>query len=41
MTVLRTTIDPKGPDFAANAAAMEQKLAELDVEYAKVLESGG
>lgn len=41
MTVLRTTVDPRSADFTANMAAMEAKLAELDGEYAKVLESGG
>lgn len=41
MTALRSRIDPAASEFKANAAAMASKLAELDVLYAKVLESGG
>ena len=41
MSALRTAVDPLSADFAANKAAMEAKLAELDGEYAKVLEAGG
>ncbi len=41
MTALRTTIDPHSAEFLANKKAMEEKLAELDGEYAKVLEAGG
>ena len=41
MTVLRTTIDPLSPEFKSNAEAMAEKLAGLDGDYAKVLESGG
>src|SRR6185312_918483 len=41
VTALRTTIDPHSAEFMANKEAMEEKLAELDGEYAKVLEAGG
>ena len=41
MTVLRSDIDPRGPDFAANARAMGALVAELRARAAEVAEGGG
>ncbi|MFZ2511425.1 MAG: carboxyl transferase domain-containing protein [Gordonia sp. (in: high G+C Gram-positive bacteria)] len=41
MTVLRSTLDTDSAEFAANVEAMNAKLAELDVEFGKVLDGGG
>ena len=41
MTVLPTALDTTGADYAANRAAMLDKLAALDAEHAKALAGGG
>ncbi|WP_132992163.1 acyl-CoA carboxylase subunit beta [Gordonia zhaorongruii] len=41
MTVLRSRIDTSSDEFVANAGAMNAKLADLDVEFRKVLAGGG
>ena len=41
MTVLRSAIDDRSPEFAANRAAMEAKLAELAAEHGKAIAGGG
>ncbi|MFG2823902.1 acyl-CoA carboxylase subunit beta [Kitasatospora sp. NPDC048365] len=41
MTVLPTRLDTAAPEFAANRAAMLERLAELDAEHAKALAGGG
>ena len=41
MTVLRSAIDDGSPEFAANRAAMEAKLAELAAEQGKAIAGGG
>ncbi|WP_448221850.1 acyl-CoA carboxylase subunit beta [Gordonia iterans] len=41
MTVLQSKIDTGSPEFVANVEAMNAKLADLDVEFRKVLEGGG
>ncbi|GAC56518.1 putative acyl-CoA carboxylase beta chain [Gordonia hirsuta DSM 44140 = NBRC 16056] len=41
MTVLRSKLDPTSEEFATNVEAMNAKLAELDVEFRKVIEGGG
>ncbi|GHJ47770.1 acetyl-CoA carboxylase carboxyltransferase subunit [Catellatospora sp. TT07R-123] len=41
MTVLRSTLDSASADYAANRAAMLDKLAEVDAEHAKALAGGG
>ncbi|MGH7041804.1 MAG: carboxyl transferase domain-containing protein [Acetobacteraceae bacterium] len=41
MSVLRSAIDPRTPEFAANAATMDALVAELRVHVAKVAEGGG
>ncbi|WP_405760565.1 acyl-CoA carboxylase subunit beta [Streptomyces sp. NBC_01420] len=41
MTVLPTGLDTASPDYAANRAAMLDKLAELEAAHAKALEGGG
>ncbi len=41
MTVLRSAIDPNSADYAANRAAMLEKLAELEAEQAKAVAGGG
>ncbi|GAC78254.1 MULTISPECIES: acyl-CoA carboxylase subunit beta [Gordonia] len=41
MTVLRSKIDTTSDEFVANVEAMNAKLAELDVEFRKVLVGGG
>ncbi len=41
MTVLRTAVDRTSADYAANRAAMLEKLAELDAEQAKAVAGGG
>ncbi|UJW29070.1 acyl-CoA carboxylase subunit beta [Saccharothrix sp. AJ9571] len=41
MTTLRSTVDSRGADFAANREAMLAKLAELEAEQAKAVAGGG
>lgn len=41
MTVLKSTLDTTGADFAAHRDAMLAKLAELDAEHAKAVAGGG
>jgi acyl-CoA carboxylase subunit beta len=41
MTTLRSTVDPKAADFAANRDAMLAKLAEIEAEHAKAVAGGG
>ena len=41
MTVLRSSIDTSAADFAANRAALREKIAELDAEHAKAVAGGG
>ena len=41
MTVLQSKIDTSSEEFTANVEAMNEKLAELDLEFRKVLEGGG
>ncbi|MFT3661234.1 MAG: carboxyl transferase domain-containing protein [Gordonia sp. (in: high G+C Gram-positive bacteria)] len=41
MTILKSKIDPDSAEFAANVAAMNAKLADLDVQFRKVLAGGG
>jgi acetyl-CoA carboxylase carboxyltransferase component len=41
LTVLRSVLDDRSPDYAANREAMLDKLAELAVEQAKAIAGGG
>ncbi|GAA2112734.1 acyl-CoA carboxylase subunit beta [Actinomadura alba] len=41
MTVLRSALDPRDPDYRRNRAAMLAKLTQLDDEHAKALLGGG
>ena len=41
MTILKSKIDPASDEFAANVAAMNEKLAEVGEEFRKVLDGGG
>ena len=41
MTALKSTVDPRSPEHAANREALLAKLAELDGEHAKALAGGG
>ncbi len=41
MTVFRSALDNRSPDFAANREAMLAKLEELDQEHAKAVAGGG
>jgi len=41
VTVLRSTLDVRGEDFQANAAAMRAKLEALEAEHAKAVAGGG
>ena len=41
MSVLRTMVDRTAPEYAANRAALLEKIAELDVEQAKAVAGGG
>ncbi|WP_158893610.1 acyl-CoA carboxylase subunit beta [Amycolatopsis anabasis] len=41
MTVLKSTADTQGAEFAANRDAMLAKLAELEAEHAKAIAGGG
>ncbi|MEC3976127.1 acyl-CoA carboxylase subunit beta [Amycolatopsis sp. H20-H5] len=41
MTAIRSTVDPRGEEFAANRASMLEKLAEIDTEHAKAIAGGG
>ncbi|HCT77702.1 MAG TPA: acetyl-CoA carboxylase carboxyltransferase subunit [Micromonosporaceae bacterium] len=41
MTLLKSTLDVKSPDFTANREVMLAKLAELDQEHAKAVAGGG
>ncbi len=41
MTALRTTVDPRSPDFAANAAAMRALVDDLRARVADVEQGGG
>ncbi|AXB42003.1 acyl-CoA carboxylase subunit beta [Amycolatopsis albispora] len=41
MTTLRSTVDSRGAEFAANREAMLAKLAELEAEQAKAVAGGG
>src|SRR5580704_2034633 len=41
LTVLRSVLDDRSPDYAANRTAMLDKLAELTVEQAKAIAGGG
>ncbi|MBN6040702.1 acyl-CoA carboxylase subunit beta [Amycolatopsis sp. 195334CR] len=41
MTTLRSMVDSRGADFAANREAMLAKLAELEAEQAKAVAGGG
>ncbi|MFL6119408.1 acyl-CoA carboxylase subunit beta [Actinophytocola sp.] len=41
MNALRSTVDPKSAEFAANRDAMLAKLAEIEAEHAKAIAGGG
>ncbi|NEE56480.1 acyl-CoA carboxylase subunit beta, partial [Streptomyces sp. SID8455] len=41
MTVLPTGLDTNSPEYAANRAALLEKLTELEAEHAKALAGGG
>jgi acyl-CoA carboxylase subunit beta len=41
MTTIRSTVDPKSTEFAANRDAMLAKLAEIEAEQAKAVAGGG
>src|SRR5215469_1207562 len=41
MTALRSVLDDRSADYAANAAAMLDKLAEIAAEHAKAIAGGG
>ncbi|WP_200834613.1 acyl-CoA carboxylase subunit beta [Amycolatopsis alkalitolerans] len=41
MSVIRSTVDSGGPEFAANRDAMLEKLGELEAEQAKAIAGGG
>ncbi|MFO0041916.1 MAG: carboxyl transferase domain-containing protein, partial [Pseudomonadota bacterium] len=41
MSVLRSHVDPRSPDFQANAAHFESLVAELKVRLARSAEGGG
>ncbi|EFL06683.1 MULTISPECIES: acyl-CoA carboxylase subunit beta [Actinomycetes] len=41
MTTLRSTVDTRADEFAANREAMLEKLAEIDAEQAKAVAGGG
>ncbi|GIH08670.1 acetyl-CoA carboxylase carboxyltransferase subunit [Rhizocola hellebori] len=41
MTIFKSALDTRTGDFAANRAAMLEKLAELDKEHAKAVAGGG
>ncbi|MGB6245641.1 acyl-CoA carboxylase subunit beta [Gordonia sp. (in: high G+C Gram-positive bacteria)] len=41
MTILKSKVDTSSAEFAANVEAMNAKLAELDLEFRKVLAGGG
>ena len=41
MTVLRSVLDDRSADYAANAAAMRAKLTEIAAEHAKAIAGGG
>lgn len=41
MTALRSTLDPHGTDFTQAAAAMLDKLADIEAEHSKALAGGG
>ena len=41
MTVLKTAVDRTSADYAANRAALLEKLADLDAEQAKAVAGGG
>lgn len=41
MTILRSTVDPKAAEHAANRDAMLAKLAEIEAEHAKAVAGGG
>lgn len=41
MTLQRSTVDGRGPEFAANRDSMLEKLAEIETEHAKAIAGGG
>ncbi|MFI9012255.1 acyl-CoA carboxylase subunit beta [Actinosynnema sp. NPDC053489] len=41
MSTLRTAVDRRSPEYAANRQALLDRLAELDAEHAKALAGGG
>ncbi|MBB2499294.1 acyl-CoA carboxylase subunit beta [Amycolatopsis echigonensis] len=41
MTTIRSTVDTRADEFAANREAMLEKLAEIDAEHAKAVAGGG
>jgi acetyl-CoA carboxylase carboxyltransferase component len=41
MTILRTAVDPSAPDYAANRAALLEKIAAIEAEHAKAVAGGG
>ncbi|MEU4668283.1 carboxyl transferase domain-containing protein [Amycolatopsis sp. NPDC023774] len=41
MTALRSVVDTRSGEFAANRESMLEKLAEIDVEHAKAVSGGG
>jgi acetyl-CoA carboxylase carboxyltransferase component len=41
MSIIRSTVDAKSADFAANRDAMLAKLAEIEAEHAKAVAGGG
>ena len=41
MTVIKSRVDPTSDEFVANVEAMNAKLADLDLEFRKVLAGGG
>jgi acetyl-CoA carboxylase carboxyltransferase component len=41
MTALRSTVDTRAGEFAANRESMLEKLAEIDAEHAKAVAGGG
>ena len=41
MTVLRTSVDPRSPDYLANREALLGQIAAVDTEHAKAVAGGG
>ena len=41
MTVLRTSVDPRSPEYLANREALLEQIAAVDAEHAKAVAGGG